>query len=52
MNTPDPTDQTPPAQRYYFPNDGGTTSFSCEETSLDAAQRLNQQHLKHLKEHA
>jgi hypothetical protein len=36
------------AETYFFPNDGGVTSFSCRADSREEAEQRNQEHLEHL----
>ena len=45
QNTPD--EDT--AEQYFFPNDGGLTSFSCRADSREEAETRNQEHLEQLK---
>lgn len=52
---PTPTTESPqPAKAnttgYFFPNDGGVSAFSCQAKSLEEAEQLNHEHIKHLKE--
>ena len=37
------------AEQYFFPNDGGITSFSCRADSREEAEARNQEHLEQLK---
>jgi hypothetical protein len=36
------------AETYFFPNQGGVTSFSCRADSREEAEERNKEHLEHL----